>query len=202
MKQQLRYLFAGLLLGISLQSTQAADLTDHPGYLDVDQLSYIDGREPNVEITLNGPVLKMLLQLPVKYDDEEETKELLKSVDQILVRVYNVDPDQADNILALIGETSATLEQQDWTRIVRVREGANAGDDDNDNDDESVDIHVKLTEDGESLNGLVIMAVNKERHSDEAEVVFVNIAGTFDPAYLANIGSQFDIDHLDGVEVP
>src|SRR5688572_15068765 len=121
MNQHLRYLFASLLLGVNLQSAQAADLTDHPGYLDVDELSYIDGREPNVEVTLNGPVLKMLLQLPVQYDDEEETKELLKAVDQILVRVYNVDPDQADDILARIGETSETLEQQNWTRIVRVR---------------------------------------------------------------------------------
>src|SRR5688500_1739873 len=159
MNQHLRYLFVSLMLGMSLESAHAADLTDHPGYLDVDQLSYIDGREPNVEITLNGAVLKMLLQLPVKYDDDAQTKELLKSVDQILVRVYNVDPEQADNILALIGETSETLEQQDWTRIVRVREGANAsdGDDSNGNggrngdDNESVDIHVKLTEDGESL---------------------------------------------------
>src|SRR5688500_5251619 len=115
MNQHLRYLFVSLMLGMSLESAHAADLTDHPGYLDVDQLSYIDGREPNVEITLNGAVLKMLLQLPVKYDDDAQTKELLKSVDQILVRVYNVDPEQADNILALIGETSETLEQQDWT---------------------------------------------------------------------------------------
>ena len=34
------------------------------------------------------------------------------------------------------------------------------------------------------------------------EVVFVNIVGNFNPAYLANIGDQFDIDELDGVEVP
>lgn len=145
-----------------------------------------------MEVTLNGAVLKMLLQLPIEYDESGQARELLKVVDQILVRVYTMSPDQAENTLAFFGETSETLEQQNWTRIVRVRE----------EEDESVDIHVKLSDDGENLTGLVIMAVEANADDGDAEMVFVNIAGNFNPAYLANIGRQFDIDQLDGVEVP
>ncbi len=54
-----------LLLMLTLQTAQAADLSEHPGYLDLDQLPLFDGRQPNVEVTLNGPVLKMLMQLVV-----------------------------------------------------------------------------------------------------------------------------------------
>lgn len=187
----LRTLLAHLLLTLFLQSAQAAELSEHPGYLDVDKLSFIDGRQPNVEITLNGPVLNMLLQLPIKYDEQDQVQELLKVVDQILVRIYTMSPEQAADTLAYIGETSASLEQQNWTRIVRIR----------DQDDSNVDIHVKMSVDGENLDGLVIMAV-ENKDGEDAEVVFVNIAGNFNPAYLANIGKQFDIEHLEGVQVP
>jgi hypothetical protein len=197
MNKYLRFLAAPVLLGLSLQTAlslqtvQAADLSAHPGYLDPDQLSFIDGRQANVEVTLYGAVLNMLLQLPIEYDEGGQVRELLKVVDQILVRIYTMSPEQAQDTLALIGETSASLEEQDWVRIVRVR----------DQDDSNVDIHVKLSADGENLTGLVIMAVENDGY-DDAEVVFVNIAGNFNPAYLANIGRQFDIDYLEGVQVP
>lgn len=191
MNKQLRYLAAGLLLGMSLRTVLAAELTDHPGYLDLDGLAFIEDKEPNVEVTLNGPVLNMLLQLPIQYDEAGQVRELLKVVDQILVRIYSMSPDQTGATLAFFNATSDTLEGEDWMRIVRVRE----------EDDSNVDILVKLSGDGENLNGLVIMAVENQRDGD-AEVVFVNIAGNFNPAYLSNIGGQFDIDYLDGVDVP
>lgn len=202
MNKYLRYLSTLLVLGISLQTAQAAELSEHPGYLNLDRLPLFDGKQPSVEVTLNGPVLKMLMQLPIQYDESGQAQELLKVVDQILVRVYSMSPDQAEDTLAFIGETSETLEKDNWVRIVRVRE----------EEDESVDIHVKLSADGENLTGLVIMAVDSgnspgdqgdnDDGNGDAEVVLVNIAGNFNPAYLANIGEQFDIDQLDGVEVP
>ncbi len=193
MTKTIRNIAAHVLLGFCLQGAQAADLEDMPGYLDLEQLAQIAGRQPSVEVTLSGPVLKMLLQLPVQYGDEgaAQAAEMLKVVDHILVRVFPLEDDRADDALAFMVETSEALEQQEWTRIVRVRE----------EDDSNVDIHVKMSADGENLNGLAIMAMD-EGDNGEPEVVFVNIVGNFNPAYLANIGDQFDIDELDGVEIP
>lgn len=192
MNKVLHQLGTCLLLALSLQTARGANLEDSPGYLDLEGLAGIAGRQPSVEITLTGPVLKMLLQLP-ELDDDPEARQaaaLLKVVDQILVRVFPLEDESAEAMLSFINATSTSLEADAWTRIVRVRE----------EEDSSVDIHVKLSEDGENLNGLTIMAV--EDNGPEPEVVFVNIVGNFNPAYLANIGEQFDIDYLDGVEVP
>lgn len=191
MNRYLHNVLISALLALGLHSAHAAEPTDNPGYLDLERLVGIAGRQPSVEVTLSGPVLKMLLQLPVRYDDDAaRAVELLKVVDHILVRVFPLDSARADDMLAFINETSTTLEAEQWTRIVRVRE----------DDDSNVDIHVKVSPDGENLNGLTIMAV--EDDGRESEVVFVNIAGNFNPAYLANIGEQFDIDYLDDVDVP
>ncbi|MDY6984703.1 MAG: DUF4252 domain-containing protein [Pseudomonadota bacterium] len=180
------------LLSLGLPAAFAGEPQDNPGYLDLERLVGIAGRQPSVEVTLSGPVLKMLLQLPVHYDDDDAARavELLKVVDHILVRVFPLDSGRTDDMLAFINETSATLEADQWTRIVRVRE----------DEDSNVDIHVKLSPDGENLNGLTVMAV--EDDGRDPEVVFVNIVGNFNPAYLANIGEQFDLDYLDGVDVP
>lgn len=183
---------AALLLALGLPLAQAAEnLAQHPGYLDPALLTFTQGMQPSVEVTLQGPVLKMLLQLPIQYDNQGQVQELLKDVAQILVRIYSVPAAEAASSLSFIDDTSSSLASQNWQRIVRVREGEN----------ESVDIHVKVSDDGENLKGLVVMAVENKR-GDTAEVVFVNIAGNFNPAYLANIGEQFDIDYLNGVELP
>lgn len=191
MTKSCRYIAAALVLLVGWQYSHAAEYSNHPGYLDPSRLSFIDGRQPSVEVTLNGPVLKMLLQLPIQYGDDGEVKELLKVIEQVLVRVYTLNEQQTADTLEYIDETSNWLESDNWQRIVRVREDS----------DENVDIHVKVSDDGENLNGLVVMALEKH-NDDSAEVVFVNIAGNFNPAYLANLGGQFDIDYLDGVEMP
>ena len=186
MKKYLPHLVFHALLGLSLQTAQAAELEDNPGYLNLERLAGLAGRQPSVEVTLTGPVLKMLLELPVEYDeDAEQAMELLKVVDQILVRVFPLEDDSADDMLAFINDTSASLEANNWSRIVRVRE----------DEDSSVDIHVKLSEDGENLNGLTILAF--EEDGPDPELVVVNIVGNFNPAYLADIGEQMDIEYLE-----
>jgi hypothetical protein len=208
MKKYLLQIAFHALVGLYVQTARAAeDFSDNPGYLPLDQL-FVGNRQPTVEVTLSGPVLKMLMQLPAQFNDDEEAEqvtEMLRLIEHIYVRVYEIDDDQQEDMLGLIESTSATLESQAWQRIVRVREG----------DDSNVDIHVKLSEDGENLSGLAIMAIEESDggpdngdpddnygEEDKTELVIVNIVGNFNPAYLANIGKQMDIDYLGGVDVP
>jgi hypothetical protein len=208
MKKYILHLALQTLLGLSLQSATAAEPPqDNPGYLPLGDLQ-IGNRQPTVEVTLSGPVLKMMLQLPAQINRDDpnmqQVNEMLRVVEHIYVRVYEVEYGQQSEMLGMIDETSQKLEDEDWQRIVRVREDT----------DSNVDIHVKLSEDGENLNGLAIMAIEKsdggpdngepsdDGDEDKLEFVIVNVVGNFNPAYLANIGSQMDIDYLDGVEVP
>jgi hypothetical protein len=194
MKQLLQLLLMNCLLACLLvQAAQAAELTEHPGYLNLEKLNFFTGKQPSVEVTLNGPVLNMLLQLPVQFEkDDKELVEFLKVIDQILVRTYPLKPEEVADTLAFISDTSATLEKAKWTRIVRVRQ----------QEDSNVDIHVKLSDDGKNLDGLVVLAIEENEHSKkDPEVVVVNIAGHFNPAYLANISKQLNIEQLDGVQV-
>ena len=203
MNDTLRQLALPILLGLGITSAHAAAIDEHPGYIDLQTLSGFADQQPSVEVTLTGPVLKMLMQLPVEYDDEAgQAMELLKVVDHIVVRVFPMKADRADDMLTAINDMSTRLEGENWSRIVRVRE----------DDDSNVDIHVKLSDDGENLNGLTIVAMeiddddandddDEARNDDSAvEVVFVNIVGNFNPAYLADIGAQFDIGYLDEID--
>lgn len=214
MKKYLLHIAFHALVGLYIQSASAADdLADNPGYLPLEKL-FVANQQPTVEVTLSGPVLKMLMQLPASLDDDDEdlqnVTEMLRVIEHIYVRVYEIDEGQQADMVSLINTTSQKLEGEAWQRIVRVRE----------EEESTVDIHVKLSDDGENLNGLAIMAVDQsdggrnnrdrdddddagdDRDEDKLELVIVNIVGNFNPAYLANIGQQMDIDYLDGVTVP
>lgn len=181
-----------LLFALIANSSFAAEPGDHPGSLDISSIPYLTDRLPNVEVTLSGPLLKMLAQLPVQYTDiDESEQELLRVIDRVVVRVYESLPNDTTDLLSQIEDTSQSLEAQNWMRIVRVRE----------DDGSNVDIHVKVADDGENLNGIVVMALEGDS-GDSSELVFVNIAGDFNPAYLSSLGGQFDIDQLDGVQMP
>lgn len=195
MKKYLLQLAFPAVLWLCAQNASAAeDFTSNPGYIPLERL-FVANQQPTVEVTLSGPVLKMLLQLPAQLNEDDEDFEkvadMLRVIDHIYVRVYEIDEDDEADMLGLIDDTAATLEGQAWQRIVRVRE----------KDDSNVDIHVKLSDDGENLNGLAVMAV-EDKPGKDLEFVIVNIVGNFNPAYLARIGEQMDIDYLDDVELP
>lgn len=185
-------LITPLVLSLAANISLAAEPDNHPGSLDINSIPFLSDQSANVEVTLSGPLLKMLAQLPVQYTDiDESEQELLRVIDRVVVRVYESLPNDTTDLLSQIEDTSQSLEAQNWMRIVRVRE----------DDGSNVDIHVKVADDGENLNGIVVMALEGDS-GDSSELVFVNIAGDFNPAYLSSLGGQFDIDQLDGVQMP
>lgn len=88
-----------------------------------------------------------------------------------------------------MNEHSATLLSRGWQRIVRVRE-----------EDEYVDIHLRLSEDGRSIYGLAIAALENDARGSEAQ--FINIAGDYTMQDIASISRQLGIGRLEGLELP
>ena len=71
------------------------------------------------------------------------------------------------------------LEQQDWERVVRVRE-----------EDEHVDVYFRLSDNSDMIYGIAIMV------SQPDEVVMVNIVGDISANDISALGRRFDIDEL------
>jgi hypothetical protein len=59
-----------------------------------------------------------------------------------------------------------------------------------------VEVFTQFSKNGESLSGLVVMAVEE---NDEA--VFVNIVGEIDPEQLGKLSNKFHIPKLDSIEI-
>ena len=58
------------LLGLQPVLAQDEDIMDHPGYVDFSTLSAIAGEEPNVEVSLKEPLLRLITNI-LKNNDEQ-----------------------------------------------------------------------------------------------------------------------------------
>jgi hypothetical protein len=80
----------------------------------------------------------------------------------------------------------ATLNGRGWQRLAFVQE-------------ESSEVRILALSDGEKIQGLVVMVV--ERGAESSELVFANIAGTLDLAALQSIGEKLDVPGLDDLNL-
>jgi hypothetical protein len=121
--------------------------------------------EPNVEVDLNSGLLAFVAE--ASKGSDEDLAGALSSIDGIRVRVYEEVLDPAA-VSAFIDETSKTLERDAWQRMVFVRD-----------DPDKLRIYVKMRD--EEMLGMTVMVV------DDSDAVFINVAGTIDPAQLGRV---------------
>ena len=104
--------------------------------------------------------------------------EALKGIEGVRVRVYEtIDNEQA--VLDFIDDTSGKLERAGWERAVYVQEGT-----------EKVRIYTKLEQ--QQMTGLTLMVY-------DGEAVFINVAGTLNPAQLAKLIGTVGADGFNGI---
>ena len=181
-----RSLIAGTLAMLLLvNSLWAADngIESHPGFVDFSSLTALTSGEPTVEISLKAPLLNMVTNL-IRSEDEQAADFISKLL-RVTVNVFDRDGADLDAIASTMDGISADLDAQGWERVVRVRES-----------EDHVDIFVRMSPDAEVIHGLAIMVVGNE------ETVMVNIVGDINGNDLAALGRRFDIDELEGLEVP
>lgn len=162
------------LIGFSIFTISVITVASPAGNIDFNDLSNVYG-EPKVEINLGSGLISMVSTF-ARHDDPE-VAQLLNKLENVKVRVYNLNNQSVDHAFKSVDSVTKMLRKDKWEPIVSVNE-----------EGEKVRIFTKLT--NEVIDGLVVMAVNA--HSGEA--VFINIVGEINPAEISKVTQSLNMD--------
>lgn len=141
-----------------------------PGFADVESL---DWWEVNHTFSLSlGPTLLSLAANLV--EDEPETRELLKNLEGVRVKIYEVEPGDAEAVAMDVNDMSQSLAAQDWEPVVLVKE-------------EGESAHMLIKMEGEQIRGLTVITTDGE------EAVFVNVMGNLEPELFNQALGALDV---------
>lgn len=150
-------------LGVLILALTGCGITapqDNPGYADLDALSWRD--VDTVMVLSFGPTALGLAARAM--DEDPATQALLRSLDGVRIRVYEVEGDPV-RVAADLNDLSLELRSLGWQPAVRVQEGQEV-------------THVLMKMSGENIAGLTVLT------SDSLEAVLVNVMGNLSPEQL------------------
>ncbi|NND45721.1 MAG: DUF4252 domain-containing protein [Xanthomonadales bacterium] len=142
------------------------------GYANLDSLGVFDtDREMALSI---GPTL---IRVAIWALDEEdpETAALLRSIDGVRIRIYEIDGDPA-RVAARIQRMSAHLRKDRWEPVMLVR-------------DEGEETHMLIRQRGDRIHGLTL--ITSDGHS---EAVVINVMGDLRPEHFGDVMVALDVD--------
>ncbi len=147
------------------------------GYADLDSLGF---RDVDNVLTLSiGPALLRFAAGHV--DDEPEVKALLKSLDGIRIRIYEIDGD-AGRVAGRMSAMSGRLQENGWEPVLSIKEG-----------DEATHMLLRLV-DGQVCGMTVLVS------DGDSEAVVINLMGDIRPEQFGDVMLALDVD-TPGVEV-
>jgi hypothetical protein len=137
----------------------------------------------SVDVTLDGPLLKLAARFLSDKDDEDVAKvrRIVAKLEGVYVRSYQF-AEEGEYSRADVEAVRAQLQAPVWSRIVGVRSRRSNGD---------VDVFLK-TPGNNQLGGVVIIC------AEARELTFVNIVGTISPEDVADLSGEFHIPKLHG----
>jgi len=138
---------------------------DSPGMSETDR---------TMTISLGPTVLRFAARF---MDDEPETQALLRSLDGVRIRIYEVDEDgdtgKIANNFTLMG---GKLLNDGWDPVLLVRE-----------EGELTQMYMKSS--GNHISGLTIVSV------DDEDVVVINVMGDIDPVYYKDVMLALNVEN-------
>ena len=141
------------------------------GFADLESLGVRDtNRVVNLSI---GPTLLHFAAAFI--DDEPELRELLRSLDGVRVRVYEIDGD-ASRVASRIYEMSQHLQEKGWESVLLVRD-----------DDEET--HMLLRNVGGRISGMTVLVSD-----GDSEAVIINLIGEIQPEQFGGVMLALDVD--------
>jgi len=146
------------------------------GYADLDSLGV---RDVDNVLTLSiGPALLRFAASHV--DDEPEVKALLKSLDGIRIRIYEIDG-HAGRVAGRMSAMSGRLQDDGWEPVLSIKEG-----------DEATYMLLRLV-DGRVCGMTVLVS------DGDSEAVVINLMGDIRPEQFGDVMLALDVD-TPGVE--
>ena len=134
--------------------------------------------EENVTVEINIPrFLLGMLAKATEGETEDGFSEVIAGLQEIKVRIAEVEEGLPDNALDEIRDAAGSLDRQGWYPLMRVRE-----------DGES--FYIYLWQEGDSVSGVLVL------FAEPYEAGLIHIRGTVDPEELGRLGASLDLPGL------
>jgi hypothetical protein len=141
------------------------------GFADLDSLGVFD-----TDLRLALSVGPALLHFAARHvDNDPEAEALLRGLDGVRVRIYEVNGD-GQRVARRLERMSKDLQADGWDPVALIRE-------------EGEQVHMLLKVGEEGIKGMVVMAADSEE-----EVVLVNLMGKLRPEMFGDVMVALEVD--------
>ena len=165
--------FVPVLLALTL-STAGCGITaprGNAGYADLDSLGMADtDRVLSLSI---GPALLRFAAMHV--DDDPETRDLLRGLDGVRIRIYEIDG-QAARVASRMDRMSQKLQAKGWQQVMLVH-----------SEDEQAHMLMRVVD--QRICGMTVLVSD-----GQSEAVVINLMGELEPQQFAEAMTALDID--------
>jgi len=160
-------LLASLLVGCSFTAPRSS-----AGFADLDSLGIQD---VNQTMTLSiGPTLLRFAASHID-DDEPETRALLRSLEGVRIRIYEIDGNSG-RVAADIKRMSRHLQEDGWQPVLLVRENREQ-------------THMLAKIDASTIRGLTLLTSD-----GSSEAVVINLMGDIQPERFSDVMLALEVD--------
>ena len=165
-------LLAACALALTLAACGLTAPRGSAGYADLESLGI--GDTDRVMTLSIGPALLRFAAAHI--EDEPEVKELLKSLDGVRIRIYEIDGD-AGRVAARIDTMSLHLQEDGWEPVMLVR-------------DDNETVHMLLRTNEGRIQGMTVLVSD-----GVSEAVLVNLMGDIRPQQFGDVMVALDVDN-------
>lgn len=160
-----------ILMSVSLGACGLTAPRSSAGYANLESLGMWD--VDNVMTLSFGPALLRFAAIHI--DDDPELKALLKSLDGVRIRIYEIDGD-ASRVANRISTMSRHLQEDGWEPVLSMREGKEAS-------------YMLLRVVDQRVRGMTVLVSD-----GDAEAVVINLMGEIKPEQFGEIMVALDAD--------
>jgi Domain of unknown function (DUF4252) len=176
----MNHLLGSLILAISLLlNLSACGITaprNSEGFAELDSPGIFD-TDKAVSLSI-GPAL--LHFAAANMDDDDEARALLRGLDGVRIRVYEIERNP-NKVIERVAEMQSTLQQAGWESVLLVRE-----------EGEETHLLVKIKDD--RILGLTLLAM-EDANEGSGEVVVINLMGEIQPESFSDVMVALDVDN-------
>ena len=166
-----------VLVALTLSSCGITAPRSNDGYANLDSPGMSD-----TDRTMSLSLGQLPIRLAARFlDDDPETQALLRSLDGVRIRIYEVNGD-SERIAQRFGHMGDKLQNDGWSPVMLVRE-----------EGELVQMFAKSSSKG--IQGLTIVS------ADDEEVVVVNVMGDIDPRHYSDVMVALDVNDAPEVQI-
>jgi hypothetical protein len=168
---------AVVLTAVLLSSCGITAPRSNDGYANLDSPGMSD-TDRTMSLSLGPTTLRFAARF---LDDDPETQALLRSLDGVRIRIYEVHGDN-ERIARNFEHMGNKLTKDGWEPVMLVRE-----------EGELVQMYAKPSDTG--IQGLTIVS------ADVTEVVVVNVMGDINPMYYSDVMVALDVEDAPEVQI-